>query len=411
MFLQLDKKKISLIFIYLFPIAYVVGPFVADLFITCIGLLYISCVYNKLSSVKFENYIICLFFFWIFIIFSSLINFNYGFDGFGRSITFFRFIILIIAIQYFIDSEEKLKTYVLIGLLTMTITGIDLLIQSISTYNIIGLRLQHLNPLNENIYLRPSGFFREELIAGSYFLYMSVVILIAIFHIVSVKKEFSKFYLLILLAPFFIVLAGERMSILYLVGIMFITLMFSFKLKNIKKIILRLKYIILFFVILSAIYFYFFAPNLINRFNFITNISLESCNPDYLCLFESAYSVFKENSLFGVGLKNFRHVCSEYGGVCSTHPHNLYFELISETGLVGLVLFLGFVILLLFKIIKLQNINFEYFYFGLILLFIVFWPLSTSRSFFSNYNACLIWFNIAMFIAIKKLSLKNFYVN
>ena len=39
----------------------------------------------------------------------------------------------------------------------------------------------------------------------------------------------------------------------------------------------------------------------------------------------------------------------EYDGVvCTTHPHNIYVELLSDTGLIGLMIFLFF----LYKIIK-----------------------------------------------------------
>ena len=54
-----------------------------------------------------------------------------------------------------------------------------------------------------------------------------------------------------------------------------------------------------------------------------------------------------KNKYFGVGLKNFRYVCDEKFDtftqkkfLCSTHPHNLYLEILSETGLIGFVIFL-----------------------------------------------------------------------
>ena len=96
MVLQITKKKIATYLIYLFPLAYVIGPFAADLSISVIGLLYIFCNYNKLSSLKLEKYQIFLFCFWIFTIFSSIINYQYGVESLGRSIAFIRFIIFVI---------------------------------------------------------------------------------------------------------------------------------------------------------------------------------------------------------------------------------------------------------------------------------------------------------------------------
>ena len=86
--LDFNKKFIAVNLIYFFPIAYVIGPFTADLSITCIGLLYIASIYNKISLLRFEKYFIALIIFWILAIFSSIINLQYGYESLGRSITF-----------------------------------------------------------------------------------------------------------------------------------------------------------------------------------------------------------------------------------------------------------------------------------------------------------------------------------
>ena len=66
--------------------------------------------------------------------------------------------------------------------------------------------------------------------------------------------------------------------------------------------------------------------------------------------------MFLDNKILGVGVKNFRKFCGieKYKSEksCSTHPHNTYFELISDSGIVGLISFVIFVTVLLFKFIK-----------------------------------------------------------
>ena len=68
--------------------------------------------------------------------------------------------------------------------------------------------------------------------------------------------------------------------------------------------------------------------------------------------------IWKEQPLIGFGLKSFRIKCWEVGPKnrhlqpqskisifsCSNHPHNYYFELLSETGIVGAILMLMFFI-------------------------------------------------------------------
>ena len=60
----------------------------------------------------------------------------------------------------------------------------------------------------------------------------------------------------------------------------------------------------------------------------------------------SAIEMFKDNKLLGIGPKNFRKFCkdekyflNEFS--CSTHPHNYYIQLLSETGIIGFGLFLS----------------------------------------------------------------------
>ena len=62
-----------------------------------------------------------------------------------------------------------------------------------------------------------------------------------------------------------------------------------------------------------------------------------------------AKNLFQENPLFGVGPKGFRHFCRvvDYDpkeGVCSTHPHNILAQTLSELGLIGLFFYLLFII-------------------------------------------------------------------
>ena len=70
---------------------------------------------------------------------------------------------------------------------------------------------------------------------------------------------------------------------------------------------------------------------------------------DFLAKGGDGYSVFKNYPFFGVGNKNYRvETCrkpqnidqAKFEYVCSTHPHQIYIELLSEHGLVGFILIL-----------------------------------------------------------------------
>ena len=58
----------------------------------------------------------------------------------------------------------------------------------------------------------------------------------------------------------------------------------------------------------------------------------------------SAYKMFLDNKLLGVGVKNFRNLCkdekykiSKYS--CTSHPHNTYMQILSETGIIGFIFY------------------------------------------------------------------------
>ena len=69
----------------------------------------------------------------------------------------------------------------------------------------------------------------------------------------------------------------------------------------------------------------------------------------------TSYKLFKENFLLGVGPKNYRNKCAEikFKGVknCSTHPHNIFFQLLVETGILGLLIYIYIFFLILKKIL------------------------------------------------------------
>ena len=80
--------------------------------------------------------------------------------------------------------------------------------------------------------------------------------------------------------------------------------------------------------------------------------------------------LFEKNKIFGVGLKNYRVDCDNQidprpesiPQFCSSHPHNFFLEILSETGLVGFFIFFIFFICLIFylkdKIKSLKNDEF-----------------------------------------------------
>ena len=132
-------------------------------------------------------------------------------------------------------------------------------------------------------------------------------------------------------------------------------------------------------------------------------------NSQYGAHYDVAYKIFKENKLFGVGIKNFRkesfkskyenpkHKLKHWKG--ATHPHQIHLEFLSETGLFGYSIFLIFIILSIFLSIKSNLKNKNVFQFSGI-LFVIFslLPLIPTGSFFSTYSSGLFWINYSLMV-------------
>jgi O-antigen ligase len=263
--------------------------------------------------------------------------------------------------------------------------------------------------MDNEMALRLSGPFGDELIIGSYLVFLSIPIISYLYFNYNKKYFFFKnvfvfFSLIIFLTVF---LSGERMNFI----ILFLSyLVFFFVGSNFKKFISATVSMILLVLLI------YFNHNSINkRLNEFVYDILNFKNSGHGRLFFSAFSLWENNKIFGVGLKNYRIICNssklnEYTGQkenCSTHPHNFYAEILVETGLVGLFLFSLF-LLYFFKFIllnlrKIQNKEYNPIIYGsLFIILIYIWPIRSSGSFFSTWNAAFFWFNIGLSLFISR---------
>ena len=133
----------------------------------------------------------------------------------------------------------------------------------------------------------------------------------------------------------------------------------------------------------------------------------------YYGMYSKSLVIFKNNIFFGTAYKSFRNECGnerynedyskltdglEYIG-CSTHPHNIYLEILSEQGLFGFIFF----ILLIYNFVKisskhinLNNINYKIF------LIVYFFPIKPFGSFYTNFGLNMLSSSIALFIIFNK---------
>ena len=188
-----------------------------------------------------------------------------------------------------------------------------------------------------------------------------------------------------MLIPFIIILNyNYKIKIIYLLSIFFISIVIIFTYKPIYK---------------EKFYNDFFNVDKLNLNNILSRS--EKHKAHYI----AAYSIFKDNIVFGAGLKNFRNESGKLKYMnnnlkikyWSTHPHQIHLEFLSETGLVGYIVFCIFFLVSIFNGIK-NYFNSKNFYTlsATLFIFTTFLPLLPSGSFFTTYTATIFWINYSL---------------
>ena len=392
------NKYIQNYFLALFsiiPLTIIAGSAVSVINILLIDLSFIIFIIYKKKFYFIKNKTIIYFFIlYFYLIFNSFISVDYS-EGILRNFGFLRIIILFVAINYFFKDEIFFKKVFKFWSLVIFIVLIDVLIESFTGKNILGFG-------GEIYHQRIVSFFKDEPIVGGY---LNGFFLIIIGFLFNEFKD-NRNYLIILFSIIFIIsilLTGERSNTLKaILGISFFFILY----KNInlkKKVIIVLTTILLIFIIA------FNSDFLKVRFVYQINHLLNQ-NNIYFKLYDSAFEVFKNHKLLGVGNKNYRvETCNEVKSkknikyFCTTHPHQIYFEFLSEHGLIGSIIILSIFYKLIFSKILGTIREKNYVKIGsLIYLLFVFSPVIPSGAFFNNYVLTIFAINLSIFYASDK---------
>ena len=99
--------------------------------------------------------------------------------------------------------------------------------------------------------------------------------------------------------------------------------------------------------------------------------------------------------------------------LCANHPHNYYLEILTETGIVGVILFLLIILSILLTVIKNNKFINEKSFGSLIYLAVTvslmleIFPLKSSGSIFTTNNATYIAMILGIFLCYEKLIKTN----
>ena len=384
------------------PLSIVLGNLIINLYIFLISIIYLAL---NIKTNFFKNKTFLLLFF----LFLSLLVNLYNSDNFSltypRVLKFLFLIFFILSFEYLEKNKDlKIEKIFKIWSITLFVISIDLLIEYIFGKNIIGFKSYMPGRL--------SGFFGEELVAGYFLLGFSMIAIAYLFE----KSKIKEIYLISIVIILIILslLIGERSNFIKLViGIIIMTYL-------ILKISLIKKILIIFIISSLTFVFIYFNETLKSRFyqqviNIVSKDGIENYlkSSQYGAHYDTAFKIFEKNKLFGVGIKNFRvesrkteYYNEEFDHTfdrASTHPHQVHFEFLSETGLFGYVIFLMFILysLILSSINYIKNKN-SFQLAGIIFVLMSLLPYLPSGSFFSTLTSIIFWINYGIMMAYNK---------
>ena len=404
------KKENILIFslftlIILFPISYLLGNSIINLFLFLISLTYLFYLIKnkKIAEFKKSSFLI-LFSLWITFVINLFLSQNFDLS-LNRVLKFIFIIFFVSAIKFIISYKDYFfENYIYkIWSLIFLIVIFDLVFEYIFGHNILGNKSYMPGRL--------TGFIDGELVIGYYFIGFALLAFIFLDKQIG-KKNYTFFILLIFILISFLI--GERSNFIkfFIASLIFFLIVYEIELK--KKIIGILITISILYITVSNINIYktrfvYQMPNLLEK----NGIKKYMLNSTYGSHYNTALSVFKNNIIFGVGIKNYREesikkIYTDQNKdfkfqIMGTHPHQIHLELLSETGIFGYLSFFSFIIYSLYlslsSFLKSKN---HYQLAAILFVICSLIPLLPSGSFFSTYTSVLFWFNYALMMAYTK---------
>lgn len=424
-------KKISIYQIGLLPLSLVAGPLIAEivLFLIFINSLYYF-IKEKNNFIFNENILKIFLIFWVYIVIISFFSIE-KLISIKSSFFYLRFGLYTLAIIYFLNSvSNSIETIYKIYKYTLIFVILDSFYQIFAGKDIFGIK-----PNNADL-MRISGPFGDKFILGSF---LQKILPVFIYLIMKTTKTDDKIrisdFIILILSIVLIYRSGDRSALVLIFIFSFIFFLIN---KSLRINMVKIFFIFLIFSILVTIqnpkifertfldtfgqfkgkYYEKFLEKDVNE----TKLNFMIFSFHHQTHYSTALRMFLNKPIFGHGPKSFRFECNKFefkpkkrvsnsfGEIkksygCSTHPHNTYLQLLSETGIIGFSFIFFLFIYITFKILGLiKNNNKKYLYNPLLVgIFINLWPIIPNGNFFNNWISMIYFIPISFYLyEIKK---------
>lgn len=405
------KKYLFLFFsinISLIPFFLVSGPFLPDLSLSVCSLLYLFYILSNKQFNVFKNSLFIFFLIFYFTIVLSSFLSDYIIFSLHSSLPYIRFGLFSLCVWHTAKEDKNLfnKIFIVLTIVYLSLI-LDGYLQFFTGSNILNY---------EKAGVRVSSFFGDEHIMGSY-VSRFFPIYIGLYFFITQKRPIFFFEKIIVLLFFIlisvlVIISGERTAFGLLIISFLLMLFFLYGLKQ-----LKVSFFII-FIFISLIFLSVYQNNFQRLF--IETKDQIFANENILFFGERRHeyakvsiNIFKDNIFFGAGPRTYRieskneqYKVSELSW--NTHPHNMFIQLIAETGLSGTILasiaFCYFFVLLLRKFfIKSDYNKTSNFKICIIIAVIInIFPMIPSGNFFNNWISIVSFYPISIFFALNR---------
>ena len=335
-----------------------------------------------------------------------------------KSIFFLKYLLLYLVVRFLVEKEiVNLKFFFIACTFCSLFVSFDILIQFIFGKDIFGYGVIEGSR-------KLGGPFGTELIAGSYIQRFSffAFFLLPLYFNHSKLNKFNKFIipLLFILFSISLILAGNRIPLMLFLLVFILIFVFQ---KEVRKFFLH------FIIVLAVIFSLLLNVNneIKNNFkNFYMSISYivsttllkndkDAKEISHLKEFSTFYNTWSMHKYIGGGIKNFRYFChvrpnaeKDSRSVCNMHPHNYYLEILTETGLLGLIIILSIFCITLYKTffkkyIFETSLKDNKIIIPFLFLFIAeIFPIKSTGSFFTTGNTTYIFLILSILLALTR---------
>ena len=412
--MTLPLKNTLLWVILIIPPALVTGPFLSDFAVSLSGIIFLCLSIKEGSFLYYFNRTpVIIFFAWcLFLVINYLISYNYLLS-LESSLFYFRFGLFSLAVWFMLENNANFGKYFSYSIsFIFILLLIDGFIQFFLGINLLGYEYSSG---------RLGSLFGDELVLGNYLSRLSPFLFafIALYYFKS-KNIFILAMIILVLTDVLIYIAGERTGFFNLFLSTIIILLFTENWKRIRAFTFLISIVIITILTLSinsvkerlvdqTLNDFYMETEIIGNDlkqveGEVTQKRLFFFSTRHEAMAKISINMFLDNPVSGIGTKLFRVLCSEKkyysenytkSSSCDTHPHNVFFQLLAETGTMGILPYLAIVFwiiyLFVFQSLYLLGIykskkplsDFQVCMYAAVCISV--WPLIPSLNFFNNW--------------------------